>query len=354
MKHLPVLLLAFATATALQAQETLKFKEPAKNPDLEGEIVGLTFKSIEIVTKGVQQTIDAPRVAEIVPAASRKTPDYVKGEEALANGNASAAAERFERVATDARAPEALRQLASIHTVRCAAANSDHAGVVQAAQVLRARKADGFFVNESFALEVKSHIALGNGAGAAGALRAFAAIAPGNPDVEFLEADFAESQTHWKGALATYRKYLQVPAYVVPAALGEMRCLTAQSDWPGLGAVADAHLKNAMGRRDFSQRILIAAYTAKGDVDLNGGKAKDALMNYLQGAIVLNKETSPENETALARAALACAKLFAVEKDPPKKARYRSQAQEMRAELLKLYPKTRYKVDIDGSVQNLR
>ena len=352
MKQLPVLLLALATAATLQAQEIVKFKDSAKNPPIEGEIVGLTCKTIEIVTGGVKQTLDAGRVAEIIT--SRKSPDYLKGEEALGKGEFSPAIERFERVSTDARAPEALRQLASIQTVRCAAANSDHAGVVQAAQVLRARKADSFFVNESFAWEVKSHIALGNGLGATGALRAFAAIAPGNPDVEFLEADFAESQNNWKGALATYRKYLRDPLFAVTAALGEMRCLTAQSDWPGLGAVADDHLKSAMGKRDFSQRILIAAYTAKGDVDLNGGKAKDALMNYLQGAIVLNKETSPENETALARSALACAKLFAAEKDPPKKARYRTQAQEMRAELLKLYPKTRYRVDIDNSVQNLR
>jgi hypothetical protein len=180
-------------------------------------------------------------------------------------------------------------------------------------------------------------------------------VCPADPDLFFLEAAVAEADNNWKEALAIYRRYLQAPAYFVPAALGEMRCLTAQADWPGLGAVADGHLKNAMGKRDFSTRVLIAAYTAKGDVDLNGGKAKDALMNYLQGAISLNKgETSPENETALARSALACAKLFAAEKDPPKKARYRSQAQELRAELLKLYPKTRYKADIDNSVQNLR
>src|SRR5262245_2029309 len=192
MTHVASAVLFLAAASSLQAQETRKFKD--KTPDLEGEIVGVTHKSVEILAGGVKQTIDARRVAQILPAATRKTPDYLKGEEATANGNFAAAIERFERVATDARAPESVRQLASIQTARCAAANGDPAGAVQAAQVLRARKADSFFVNESFVLEVKSHIALGNGAGAAAALRAFAAIAPGDPELDFVEAELAESQ----------------------------------------------------------------------------------------------------------------------------------------------------------------
>jgi hypothetical protein len=353
MKHLPALLLAIATGPSLQAQEILKFKEPAKNPPIEGKIVTLTHKTIEIETAGVKQPIDARRVAEIVPVA--KTPDYLKGEEAMANGNFAVASERFERVATDARAPESVRQLASIQIGRCAAANGDHAGVVQAAQVLRARKADSFFAGESFALEVKSHIALGNGAGAAGALRAFAAIAPGEPELEFLEAAFAESQADWKGALATYRKYLRDPVHGVTAALGEMRTLTAKPDWPALGAVAEAHLKNAMGRRDYSPRILIAAYTAKGDVDANAGKVRDALLHYLQGALVQNRgETSPEHEAAIARSSLVCVKLFSAEKDAPRKARYRSQAKEMHADLLKYYPRSRFRSDVEKGLQELR
>jgi hypothetical protein len=355
MTHALSLLFALATAASLQAQETLKFKDPARNPDLEGDIVGLTDKTVEIVTGGVKQTLDARRVVEIVPSAARKTPDYLKGEEAAANGSFAAAVERFERVATDGRAPESLRQLAAIRSVRAAAANSDHAGVVQAAQVLRARKKDGFFLHESFQLEVKSHLALGNGAGAAAALKAFAAAAPGHPSVDLLEAALAESQNNWKGALARYRKLLRDPDAADPAALGEMRCLTAQADWPGLGATAEAHLKNAMGKRDFNPRILIASYTGKGDVDLNAGKAKEALLNYLQGAIVLSKgEKSPEHEEALARSATACAKLAVAEKDAARKARYRAQAQEMLQEFARTYPGSRYRTDIDQRLRELR
>src|SRR5688572_10259300 len=248
MRHLLALPLVFAAAASLVAQETLKFKDPGKNPDLDGEIVSLSYKTIEIVAGGVKQPIEARRVVDIVPAASRKTPDYAKGEEAMANGNFAVAVERFERTATDARAPESLRQLASILGVRCAAAANDPHGVVQAAQVLRARKPENFFTRESYELEVRAHLSVGNGAGATAALQAFGALATaaGLPDwtksVDLLQAAVAESQNNWRGALGIYRKYLKDSDVGEPAALGELRSLTALADWPGLGAVADGHL----------------------------------------------------------------------------------------------------------------
>ena len=361
MRHLPSLLLALATASSLHAQETLKFREPAKNPDLEGEIVSLSFKTIDIVAGGVRQPIDARRVVEIVPAASRKTPDYAKGEEAMTNGNFAAAIERFERVSTDARSPESLKQIAAIQGVRCAAANGDDAGVVQAAQVLRARKPDHFFVRESYEREVQAHLALGNGAGAANAIQAFGALAAANgfPEwakaVDLLTAAVAENQNNWRGALVLFRKYIKDADIGEIAALGEMRALTALADWPGLTTIADAHLREAMGKRDFSARILIASSTAKGDVDLNAGKPKDALLNYLQGAMVLNKGgQSPEHETAVARSSLTCAKLCAAERDRPKRARYFAQADEMKGELLKTYPRSRFKAEVEKAVRDLR
>lgn len=361
MRNFPALLLALSTASALQAQETLKFREPARNPDVEGEIVSLSYRTIEIVTGGVKQPIDARRVADIVIAASRKSPDFSKGEEAMANGNFAAAIERFDRVATDARAPESLKQTASIQALRCAAANGDDAGTVQAAQVLRARKPDNFFLRESYEREVHAHLALGNGAGAAAALQAFGALATANgfaewaKAVDLLQAAVAEAQNNWRGALVIFRKYLKDSEIGEIAALGEMRALTAIADWPALGAVADAHLKESMGKRDFSARILIASSTAKGDVDAGGGKLKEALLNYLQGAMVLNKGAqSPEHEAAVARSGLTCAKLCAAERDAPRRGRFLSQATEMQAELAKSYPRSRYRTELEKAIRDLR
>jgi outer membrane protein assembly factor BamD (BamD/ComL family) len=361
MRHLPALLLTLATASSLQAQETLKFREPARNPDVEGDIVSLSYRTVEIVTGGVKQPIDARRVVEIVPAASRKTADFAKGEEAMTNGSFAAAIERFERVATDARAPESLKQIASIQSVRCAAANGDDTGVVQAAQVLRARKPDHFFLRESYEREVHAHLALGNGAGAAAAIQAFGALATANgfsewaKSVDLLQAAVAENQNNWRGALLIFRKYLKDADIGEIAALGEMRTLTALADWTALAPVADAHLKEAMGRRDCSPRILIASNTAKGDVDAGGGKLKDALLNYLQGAMVLNKGTpNPEHETAVARSSLTCSKLCAAERDRARRARYLAQAEEMKGELLKSYPRSRFKAEVEKAIRDLR
>jgi outer membrane protein assembly factor BamD (BamD/ComL family) len=328
---------------------------------VEGEIVSLSYKTVEIVSGGVKQPIDARRVAEILPSASRKTPDYAKGEEALANGSFAAATERFERVATDARAPESLKQLAAVLRVRCAASSGDDAGVVQAAQVLRARKPDSFFLRESYEREVHAHLALGNGGGAAAAIQAFSALAVANGFAEWskaadlLQAAVAENQNNWRGALGIFRKYIRDSEIGETAALGEMRTLTALADWPGLGAVADAHLKDSMGKRDFPPRILIASSTAKGDVDAGGGKLKDALLNYLQGAMVLNKGAqSPEHETAVAKSSLTCAKLCAAERDAPKRARFLAQATEMQAELVKSYPRSRYRSEVEDAIKKLR
>lgn len=344
------LLLAVATP-----QETLKFRESAKQPDVEGEVVALTLQSVEILSGGVKQTFDARLLADIVPSAARKTTDFAKGEEAIANNDFASAIPRFERVATDARAPESLRQIASIQVVRCAAASRNPAGVVQAAQVMRARKADGYFVRESFVLEIQAHLELGSPAGAMAAHRAFAAQFPGHPDVGMMQAAMDEHQGNWRAALAIHRNHLKDPEVGDAAALGEMRCLTALGDWPGLGGIAEAHLKSTMGGKKVHPRILIASYTARGDVEVNGGKAKDALLNYLQGAMVLAKgAASPEHEAALARTSLACAKLAAAEKEPKRKDRYRGQAREMLQELNKTYPGSRHRAEVEKAVAGLR
>lgn len=361
MRHLPPLLLALATASALHAQETVKFRGPGRTADVEGDIVSLSCKTVEIISGGVKQSIDARRVAEIVPAASRKTPDYAKGEEAMANAAYGTGTDRFERVATDARAPESLKQLASILKVRCAAASGDDAAVVQAAQVLRARQPESFFLRESYEREVHAHLALGNGIGATTAIQAFNTLAVNNgfaewaKAVDLLQAAVAENQNNWRGALLIFRKHLKDSEIGETAALGEIRSLTALADWPGLAAVADGHFKAAMGKPDYSARVLIASSTAKGDADAGGGKTKDALLNYLQGAMVLNKGAqSPEHETAVARSSLTCAKLCAAEREGPKRARYLAQTTEMQAELVRSYPRSRYRSEVEEAIRKLR
>jgi hypothetical protein len=89
-------------------------------------------------------------------------------------------------------------------------------------------------------------------------------------------------------------------------------------------------IKESPAKKNADPRTLIAAFTGRGDLDMNDGKPKEALLNYLQGAIVLNRgEKSPEHEVALARSSMTCAKLAAAEKTREAKDLHRGRAQEL-------------------------
>ena len=359
MKTMIALLLL---AAPLAAQDVVRFRDPAKNPDLEGDIVTLTCKAVEIevLVDGVRikRAIDARDIADLVP---RKSIDLAKAEEALANGDLNAALQRFERVAGDPRAGELPSQSAAIRIVRTHAEAGNHAAALQSARALRARKQDGYYVGESYQLEVKTLLAMQDPKQAAAVVKAF--LAQGNAlvaldwirDGEILEARVMEQQGNWRGALATYRKHAKDPAVADEIALGEMRCLTALNDWPGLRRRADAVIKESLTKKNADPRTLIAAFTGRGDLDMNDGKPKEALLSYLQGAIVLNRgEKSPEHEVALARSSMTCAKLAAAEKTREAKDLHRGRAQELYRELASLYPRTAFKSPLDKLLQEIR
>jgi outer membrane protein assembly factor BamD (BamD/ComL family) len=361
MKTMIALLLGLAAATPLAAQDTIKFKDPKKNPDLEGEIATLTFDLVEIEVRAgngtVKERVDPRLIREFIP--TQKSVDFARAEEALANGDVAAAVERFNRVVGDTRARALLRQQAAIGIVRAQFTNGKYADAIASAQALRARRPDSFYVGESFQYEVKSLLATKNPARAKATIAALAAFAQGRgiqswvKDADLLDAGLAESQNNWRGALATYRKYARDSEAVEEAALGELRCLTAISDFPALSARAEGILKEAAGK-DTSPRLLIAAYTGRADVALHDGKIRAALFGYLQGGLTLARgETSPEHETSLARCALTCVRV-ASESDRGEKATFRSRAVEMLRELTATYPSSRYRVEIEEALRALR
>ncbi len=158
-------------------------------------------------------------------------------------------------------------------------------------------------------------------------------------------AGLAEKKNDWRGALALYRKHLLSPVTRDEATLGELRCLTALSDLAGLKRRSLEILSSTQAKPPFSARVLIAATTARGDVETGAGQVKEALLDYLRGAWVLAPgETSREHETALARSSLTCAKLAAAQSDPR---RYRSRARELLADLDQAYPQSAFKKEIE-------
>src|SRR5204863_298164 len=117
---------------------------------------------------------------------------------------------------------------------------------------------------------------------------------------------------------------------------------------------ADSIIKDAQGKKGFSTRLLIAAHNGKGDADLAANKPKEALLDYLQGAMVLSKgETGPEHEAALGRSAVACAKIATADKT--KKDVYRGRALEMLGELTQTYGKqSRYAAEADKAIKDIK
>jgi hypothetical protein len=349
-KLLTIAILLTAAAAPLSAQDIIKFKDPSKNPDMEGEIATLTYKLIEIdIQVGGQlarQPADARQVADLIPSNSKKSFDFAKAEESMANNDFDSAIERFARTQKDTRASELQRQLSGINIVRCQYYKGNPNGVVQAAQAMRAAKSDGFYVRESFELEFKAAVAMRNANGAAAVANAFAQMGNANgmqewaKSGELMQAQLGELKQDWRPALAVYKKYSRDHDVGEEATLGELRCLTGVGDWTGLASRADSVLKDGQDKKNFSTRLLIAAHNGKGDGLLNSGKAKDALLEYLQGAMVLSKgETGPEHEASLGHSAVACAKIAVAEKDKAKKDIYKGRAQEMLGELAQTYGK---------------
>jgi hypothetical protein len=344
--------LAFALAASpLCAQDLIKFKDPGKNADLDGTVVSMSFKVVEIeILVGpalARRPAEASLVSEIIPGGTTRSFDFARGEEAMSNADFASAIQRFERVVNDRRATELMRQLSAILIVRCQAAAGKSREVLQAAQALRARTPEGFYTKESFELEVKARLALQDPAGANAAIGTFLGLAQANglPEwrkfAELMQGGVAEFQANWPCALANYRKCTRDPEVGDEATFGELRCLSALSDWPGLKARSDAILKESLGRKDFNPRLLIAAYNGKGDVDLNTGKHKEALLDYLQGAWVLNGgAASPENEAALARSSVACARIADAERDWVKKETFHRRSEEVLRELKRAYPRS--------------
>jgi hypothetical protein len=349
------------SALAQDRQDVIRFKDRTKNPDLEGDVVTLNCKAVEIevLVDGarIKRTVDPKDIADLVP---RKSIDFAKAEEALANGNFDAAVQRFERVAADPRAGELLNQLAGIQIVRTRAASGAPVPVINAARAVQARKKDGYYVGESYRLAVKALLESRDPKLAQNEVKAFLALANALValdwirDADLLDAQVMEAQGNHRGALPVYRKHAKDSDVADECALGEMRCFTALNDWVSLRRRSDAVIKESLTKKTADTRPLIAAFTGRGDLDMNDGKAKEALLNYLQGAIVLNRgEKSAEHERALARSSITCARLATAEKTREAKDLQRGRAQELSRELTALYPQTRFKNEVDKAIGDI-
>jgi outer membrane protein assembly factor BamD (BamD/ComL family) len=305
--------------------------------------------------------VDVRTVDDLLIDPTRKTYDYTTAEASMNSGDFEAAIDRFEKVRKDPRATEVVKQTAAINIVRCQWKKGNLSGVLAAVQSLRAQKADGFYLRESYETEIQAFLEMKNLNGAQQAIDAFKA--KGNAESmtewaktsEIMSADLLERQGKHREALVLYTKHVRDPEVAEHATLGEFRCLAVLQNWPQLNSRSDSVINDAKTKKSVSPRVLTAAFNGRGEVLLNGGKNKEALFDFMQGTLSIEKVgPSREHALSLGRGALACARLAAAEKDKLKKDLYRSRAQELLGELDKTYPKSPIRDEASKAIQEVK
>ena len=363
MRYLLSLAILLSSAAAASAQDVIKFKDGS--PDKEGEVTALNYKSVEydiIAGNRIKQQEDAKKVAEIVVDRNQTTFDYTRGASAMEGSDYDGAVEHFGRVTKDVRARELLKQMAAINIVRCQWMKDNIPGCLQAIRELRGLKADSFYLKESYEYEIRANLAKGDVAAATAAVAGLEEKGKSDnlpewaKSADVMRGGLQELQNKWREALAIHRKYVNDKDVGDEAKLGELRCLVQLKDWPGLTARSEGILGELKGKKNANERLYTAAFNGRGEVQLNGGKLKEALLDFMQGVTVLNKSggSSQENETATARAAYTCTRIALKETDKSKKDTYKRRAQELEGDLRRHYGNSKYAAELAKAIAEVK
>lgn len=363
MRHLTTLAILLSLAAAAAAQDVIKYKDGSA--DKEGEVTSLNYKTVEydiIAGNRIKQQEDAKKVAEIVVDRNQTTFDYNRGASAMEGSDYDGAVEHFGRVTKDVRARDLLKQTAAINVVRSQWMKDNIPGCQQAIKELRTLKPDSFFLKESYEYEIRCSLARGDVAGATAAVAGLEEKGKSDnlpewaKSADVMRGGLQELQNKWREALAIHRKYVSDKDVGDEAKLGEIRCLTQLKDWPGLTARCEAILSELKGKKNPNERLYTAAFNGRGEVQLNGGKLKEALLDFMQGVAVLNKSggSSQENETALARAAYTCTRIALKESDKSKKDTYKNRARELEGDLKRHYGSSKYAAELAKAIAEIK
>ncbi len=359
ISHVAAILLSASAAAAAQDVIILR-----SGQELQGEVVSLNYKSVEyeLAAANVKQKEDARNVVEIRPDRNRMTFEFTSGMSAVETNDLDAAIDRFERVRKDARATDLLRQMAAINVVKSYFMKDNLAGCIAACKGLRLERPDSFFLRESYDYEIRCHLAARNVQGAGQVLTEFETrgktdnVPEWAKSAEVMRAGLLELQGRHRDALPIYRKYGNDKDVSEEAILGELRCLKEAGDWAGLSGRAGAVITSEKGKRGASSRLLTGAFNARGEASFQSGKFKDALLDFMQGVAPLAKGggTNREHETALARAALSCARIARDEKEKAKKETYKQRAQELMQDLSKTYGNSAHVAEVQKALSEVK
>lgn len=369
MRHLYMLALVFVASGRLWAQgDLIKFRDSKKDdPSQTFEILSMSFKQVKynLFVKGELAgtfTENSSEIREVSIANDRKPYEFTVAEQNMAQGQYDEAIKRFQKALRTPNCPDPVRQMGLMLIARCFYRDGQADMAIASVLQMRRELPESFYLSESYTLQFEACRLKNDVAGMEKTLADYMEESKNRsmPDwkngAELLHAELYEMQGKWNLALANYAKYESDGAVGKQAKLGQLRCLAALSNWAQLKTKADAILSFARGQKSFDEQLLTGAYNARGDWYLHSqNKAKEALLDYMRGVLVLNSsgDATREHEAALAKAAIACARLANELRDQDR-ATYKQRARELQAELQRYYPGSSWSKAVGDAIQGIR
>ncbi|HKS15785.1 MAG TPA: hypothetical protein VJU16_00575 [Planctomycetota bacterium] len=364
---LAAVVVAAGAATAA-AQDKIIWR--GERQPTEGNVLNINFREIKyrLVNAPSEQEDNAREVKDIEFDRDNNIlpSEYTNGINALHRGANDEAVKQFLKaidLIKKSNSPNhPMRDFCRKHIVEAhlAAGNADAA--IKAARDLRQEKPDSFFLRESFLMQYDAAKMRRNAADQEETIRELDAViktdrryADLQSDADLLRADVLESGKKYAEALNMYTRLGGNKELRDEVNLGTLRCLSALGKTADLKAKVESLLIEAKEKRDSNPRVYLGAILARGDVYLAEGKIKDALLDYMKGALDPGLAANTyEHETAYAKSAVAAArygKQFG-EKDKANKSLYIDRAKELREELKRTFPGSAWMTDVDNAIQD--
>ncbi len=337
--------------TALAQNDRIRFRDPGRE-DARCDIIDISWKKVDyyLITGGKQfrQNESTKKIREILFGDTSKQFDYRSAENLMNSGQFAAAIPKFEKARSNPRCNRALRQKAGMNILLCHYYAGQYDKAVQSAEQFRRDNPNTYYLAETYQLQYDAYLGKNppDFSKMERTIQEFSRAADSkNRDwkysAEIMRAGLYEFRKKWDQALSIYsRSAYQKDLVVGPnAKLGELRCLSALGKWSRLKSRGESILRDGK-KQALDETLLMGANIALGDVQLSGGKTKEAIYSYLRAAIQLHKsgEPSREHETALGRASIACSRHAAKLQQPEGTKEYLGISGDLIAELSRTYP----------------
>jgi tetratricopeptide (TPR) repeat protein len=369
--HRTLLAVVFAGAASLSAAAQDKIIWKGERAPTEGSVVNINFTQIKyrLSNAGSEQEDSAKDVKDIeFDTDNTLVPyEYTHGLTALHKGQFKEAVDQFKKaidLIKKSNSPNhPIRDFCRKYIMEAWQAAGDAQAVVTAARELRAEKADSFFLRDSFLMQYDAAKMKRDPALQDATIKELEDVIRSDRryqermqrDADLLRADVLESNKKYADALTLYTRLSGDRELWEEVSLGMLRCLSALGKTADLKTKVENLLTELKEKRESNPRVYLGAIVARGDLYLAENKVKEALLDYMKGALDPGQASNTyEHETAIAKAAMAAArygKQFG-EKDKPNKILYIDRAKEMREELKRTYPATAWMTDVEAAIRD--